>query len=97
MDGPLVMIDWIDSYGCSTDWRELEALKKDQPMVCKSVGWLLAGDINNAQFVTIVPHVTPGDHERANQQGCGDMTIPRRAITSMIRLDEGPVIVPPAT
>lgn len=94
MDGPLVLIEWVDACGCSTDWREIAKLKEDKPMICKSVGWLTDQDVDNREFVTIVPHVTPGDHERAEEHGCGDMTIPRRAILKVTHLNANLDVVP---
>jgi len=73
----LVLIEWIDSYGCSSTWENLEGCKPSI-MSCKSVGWLVHdGD----DCKTVVPHVANGA-----QQGCGDMTIPTCAITRLVDL-----------
>ena len=79
MDAPMVMIEWLEAYGCAEDWRDLATIKNDRPLICKSVGWMIdpGGD---ADCVTIIPHITTGDHDNITPQACGDMTIPKRAI-----------------
>lgn len=75
----LVLIEWIDSFGCSSTWQELDDIEKPTPMICRSVGWLLSDD---DKCVVIVPHVTD-EHKSTPRQGCGDMTIPRVCIVCM--------------
>ena len=77
----LVLVEWIDSYGCSPAW---ESLSDCQPklMQCRSVGWLLHdGD----DCKVIIPHLSER-HDDVTKQGCGDMTIPSRAVLRMIDL-----------
>lgn len=69
---PLVYIEWEDSYGCSSDWEDLENCSP-APMVCRSVGWLIHDD---QKVKVVVPHLTQTDHPNSSLQGCGDMTIP---------------------
>lgn len=99
MDGPLVMIEWVDACGCSTEWRNIEELKKDRLTVCKSVGWLVNNEPNDDDFVTIIPHQAIEPRDGAKEQGCGDMTIPRAAITKIMVLkttiDKPAVVVEP--
>jgi hypothetical protein len=76
----LVLVEWVDSYGCSSQWRELSECTPEV-LVCRSVGWLLHdGD----DVKVIVPHViqTPED-SRIADQGSGDMAIPTSAIRSL--------------
>lgn len=74
----LVVIEWIDSYGCSSDWSSLDITQ--QSMKCQSVGWLVHdGD----DCKTIVPHIC-----QQESQGCGDMTIPTEAIKSIVVLQD---------
>jgi hypothetical protein len=48
-------------------------------MVCRPVGWLLYdGDDHKA----VVPHISDETHPTIGRQGCGDMTIPTRALSS---------------
>ena len=75
----LVLVEWIDSYGCSTNWRRMEEC---EPAIlsCRSVGWLLH-DGDDAKV--IVPHIADAEPE-IHRQGCGDMTIPTKAITKIV-------------
>lgn len=77
----LVYVEWVDSYGCSSAWEQLSGCSP-KVMTCKSVGWLLHKD---AATTVIVPHVSEG-LENAPQQGCGDMTIPTRAVVRLAEL-----------
>ena len=78
----LVLIEWQDSLGCSTEWQPLGNCV---PVVlaCKSVGWLVH---NGKDCKVVVPHISADRHPNAKDQGCGDMTIPSRSILSMITL-----------
>jgi hypothetical protein len=78
----LVLVEWRDSYGCSSDWQPLEGVTP-QPLICRSVGWL-AYDGDECKLV--VPHIS-GDHPNTRKQGCGDMTIPTSAIISMSEIN----------
>ena len=73
----LVPVEWLDSYGCSAVWQELDGCDA-KPMVCRSVGWLLHdGD----DCKVIVPHLA-----ESAEQGCGDMTIATAAILRIVDL-----------
>lgn len=67
----LVYIEWVDSCGDSSRWRELDEIKKDRPATIRSVGWLVK---ETEKSKTIVPHLSDSDH------GQGEMTIPKKAI-----------------
>jgi hypothetical protein len=69
----LVIIEWLDSFGCSSRWENLSNCDNPEPVICRSVGWLLS---DTKACKVVVPHITP-------DQGCGDMTIPTIAIVSM--------------
>ena len=73
----LLLIEWVDSCGDGTRWRELDEIKKDRPVRIRSVGWLL---VETPESKTIVAHLGP-DH------GQGEMTIPKEAIkkTTVLR------------
>jgi len=80
----LVLIEWLDSFGCSSDWQALE-VDNFKPLVCRSVGWLLHdGD----DCKVVVPHVTEVINGSVSKQGCGDMTIPTKSIISISKLSE---------
>ena len=80
----LVLVEWVDSYGCSASWQDTDGVTPS-PLVCRSVGWLLH-DADDCKVV--VPHLSNRFHPGINQQGCGDMTIPVRAIVRMVDLAE---------
>lgn len=78
----LVLIEWVDSYGCSSRWAQISDVQPEL-MVCQSVGWLIYDD---EQCKVILPHRSTGDHPNAGQQGCEDMTIPTVAVVSITDL-----------
>lgn len=83
----LVLVEWLDSYGCSSVWQNLT---DDAPpvMVCRSVGWLLH-DTDDCKV--IIPHLSDASHPQTERaQGCGDMTIPTRAVIRLVDLHESP-------
>ena len=75
----LILIEWLDSSGCSTNWRNLSELPEPKPSPCRSVGWLAH---DGKDWKTIVPHVADAD-EGSGEQGCGEMCIPTRSILRM--------------
>ena len=78
----LVLVEWLDSFGCSRHWEPLEGAATASPQTCKSVGWL-AHDGDDCKVV--IPHLA----EAADPpQGCGDMTIPTQAIVRLVDLSE---------
>jgi len=81
-DYKLVLIEWVDSYGCSSAWSSVDNCNV-APMVCKSVGWLIHDD---KKCKVVVPHLSQSNHPNANQQGCGDMTIPSPAVLKIVEL-----------
>ena len=75
----LVLIEWMDSFGCSSDWQTLEG-DNFKPLVYRSVGWLLH-DSDDCKVV--VPHATDAINGSVSKQGCGDMTIPTKSVISI--------------
>ena len=80
----LVLIEWVDSFGCSSNWEELSDDCKPEPILCKSVGWLFR---DTEDCKVIIPHIAdiPTD---GSQQGCGDMTISTKSIVSIVDIVE---------
>lgn len=76
-------IEWIDAFGCSSSWQELDDDCRPKPMICRSVGWLFRDD---KDYKVIVPHVA--DVPNGYKQGCGDMAIPTQSILQMYDLPE---------
>ena len=88
----LVLIDWEDSFGCAPTWETLNSIKPET-LVCRSVGWLLH---DGKDCKVIVPHIAPSGASSGEAQGCGDMTIPVKAIVCIKDLpDVGAVDNPP--
>lgn len=81
----LVLVEWVDSFGCSPDWQELDEDRRPAPMLCRSVGWLFRDGL---ECKVIVPHIA--DVPDASKQGCGEMTIPTECIRRMVDLVEPP-------
>lgn len=79
----LVLIEWVDSVGCSGRWDFLADKKATTALVCRSVGWLIQ---DGKKRKTVVPHVTALDDPEIDPQGQGDMTIPTMAILSITDL-----------
>ena len=73
----LVLVDWVDSHS-GRGWRNFDELKETAtPLYCRSVGWLLTE--TKGCFV-LVPHIYAEKNGAIVHQGCGDMTIPKRAV-----------------
>ncbi len=73
----LVMIEWLDSHS-GRGWQTVEQLKgASQPLYCRSVGWLVS---ENANCKVIVPHIAGERQNSILLQGCGDLSIPKKAI-----------------
>lgn len=81
----LVLVEWMDSFGCSANWQPLDTENlSPKPILCRSVGWLAH---NGKDCKVIVPHVSEVNPEEAKKQGCGDMTIPSKAIIRISTLE----------
>lgn len=64
----LVMIDWVDSHS-SGGWKPLPEIEKDcEPLLCRSVGWLLC---EKNEHVVLVPHLSGMDDEDSVTLTCG--------------------------
>jgi len=78
----LVFVEWLDSFGCSSDWKDLSDFQA-KPLTCFSVGWLV---YDGEECKVVVPHISDQNNEHVSQQGCGDMTIPTKAILRIVDL-----------
>jgi len=73
----LLMIEWVDSHS-SRGWQDFETIENSaEALYCQSVGWLAA---ENKDVVSLVPHIAGERNGNQKLQGCGDLTIPKRAI-----------------
>lgn len=76
----LVLIEWIDSHS-GRGWNRVdELIDKCEPLLCRSVGWLVA-ETKDAKI--IAPHLSGEDNEGIHIYASGDMTIPTKAIRKM--------------
>ena len=76
----LVLIEWLDSHS-GRGWQMTERIElAAEPLYCRSVGWLLA---ERKDCKVIVPHIAGEKNGEAMLQGCGDLTIPAKAIVKM--------------
>lgn len=75
----LVLVKWVDSCGCTTEWSEIDEKAPDvEQMICHSAGWLVH---DGAECVVIAPHVA--DIPDALKESCGNMTIPKICVVSI--------------
>ncbi len=82
----LILVEWVDSHS-GRGWQDLDNLKKASvPLYCRSVGWL-ASERNGC--VVLVPHLSGEKNDSIALHGCGDLTIPKKAIvrTTILRRD----------
>lgn len=88
MKWPLLLVEWVDSYGCSPRWERIDEIEPEV-IHAQSVGWLVHEDEN---VLVLVPHVTRPAFEGSHHQGCGDMAIPLVAITKREVLRPAPAL-----
>ena len=77
MNRPLVLIEWLDAHagrGWQTAGQITEAA---EPLYCRSVGWLVA---ETEDCKVVVPHIFGEKNGEQILSGCGDLTIPAKAI-----------------
>lgn len=78
----LVLVEWLDSFGCSSNWEDIDDDMKPIPLTCFSAGYVIYED---NRCITVCPHLAVFEDKR---QGCGDMTIPRASIVSIRSLQK---------
>ncbi len=73
----LVLVEWLDSHS-GRGWQDFEGFKRvAEPLYCQSVGWLVE---ETKECKVIVPHIAGERNGDIMLQGCGDLTIPAKAI-----------------
>lgn len=79
----LELVTWLDHYDGGSDWTSLEeaAAEEMSPLVCQSVGWVLAEDRRILRLVSNLDG-KPGEAEH----GFGVMNILKSDIVSRKRL-----------
>ncbi len=79
----LVCVKWVDAFGCSTTWEEIEDVEA-HAHYCYSVGWIVK---ESDDAIVLVPHYSPASElYNVKEQGCGDMTIPKLGIQYILNL-----------
>lgn len=76
----------MDSLGCPRGWSDLDEITP-KPLVILSVGWLYHQD---EECNVIVPHLGEKHPDAIENQGCGHMVIPTKAIVSTTELSIPP-------
>ena len=78
----MVLVDWLDAYTQDSGWKPLKKLRKQEPVLVRTLGWLVK---DTPEFIIVAASHVPADDD------CdGDCTIPR----GMIRSIETLVTVP---
>jgi hypothetical protein len=80
--GDAVLVEWEDSYGCSSTWQDIPEEGEPHALRCKSLGWITG---QSGKCLVIVPHLAQNGDVNI-KQGCGDMTIPAAAILRITRI-----------
>ena len=78
----IVLIEWIDSRGCTSDWEFLEDVEPQKPCNCITVGFILE---DHSEYLTVVQTVSV-ELDQKNSQIMARMTIPRCAISAVREL-----------
>ena len=81
----LVLVEWLDSHA-GRGWQSMDRIEAAaEPLHCRSVGWLVS---DTKKCKVIVPHIGGEQNGDVMLQGCGDLTIPTKAIVKMAMLRE---------
>lgn len=80
---PLVMVIWEDSCQPLPAWHYLDGLEVKEPVVCKSVGWLIH---DGKRVKALAPNI--GDAGGESEQSCGIIRIATSSIVKIVRLKE---------
>ena len=77
----LVYIKWLDSVKGS-GW-DIVTDMENEVTSCESVGYIVS---NKKESILLVPHILDYNSKSVPQQGCGQMTIPKKAIIKIREL-----------
>lgn len=82
----LVLVEWLDSHS-GRGWQQLEEIEQAaEPLYCRSVGWLVK---ETKECKVLVPHIAGEANGDIILLGCGDLTIPIKAIKRLTVLRKG--------
>lgn len=83
----LVCVDWVDSYS-GEGWRPIEQIQSESELFpCRTIGWVVS---DNKHALTLINTVGGHMNENVVPIGCGDITIPKVAITRLRTIKEKP-------
>lgn len=79
----LVYVEWVDSARLSDHWHDVSKVEAEQPLVCRSVGWVTSTDpVGDPQHHVLHPHVQMGT-DGEPMFTYGGLVIPRPAVLRM--------------
>ena len=67
-----IYIEWLDSFGCTSKWEDIEDYKS-QPLVCKTIGFVVFEDDKVISIASNIAEETELTFSQAN----GIMSIPK--------------------
>ena len=79
----LVNVKWVDSFGVTSSWEDIDDIDISE-MVVKSVGYVVK---ESDDCIAIAANITMGDHTVCRPQACGVMTIPIVTIVEMKEME----------
>ena len=50
----LMIVEWVDAVSDAADWTSLKEMLRDEPIKCRSVGWVVA---ETDKFLHLVPNI----------------------------------------
>jgi len=76
----LIVIDWVDSKGCSSSWDFIDDMQPMLPVQIRTVGFI---ERNNKKYITVF-------QSYSNDQVVGRMTIPKCCVLKITKLKSPP-------
>ncbi len=70
-----IYIEWLDSFGCTGKWEDIEDYKS-QPLICKTIGFIVFEDNKVISIASNIAEETELTFNQAN----GIMSIPKVSI-----------------
>jgi len=78
----IVKVTWLDSYGATPSWQEIDDAKGYIALRCHSIGYLLEDE---KDYIKIAPHYA-AETEQTLEQVSGVMSIPRICVVEIKKL-----------
>lgn len=75
----MVLVEWLDAYTQDSGWKSRKKLKKQEPVLVRTVGWMVADEPG---------HITvAGSHVPFDDDCDGDVVIVRGMVKSVVELE----------